>query len=209
MDDRNDDFAPPPYDYDRLSISNFPRAAMLHASLPRVRVANELGAGNWKAAKFATIVSVVQSTIIGLFFCMLTVALQSKIAYIFTSSADVIEEVGNLSYLLAVSILLNSVQPILSGVAVGSGWQANVAYINLGCYYLIGLPLGFLMGRVFQLGVVGIWAGMIFGGTAMQTIILAVITIRCDWEEEAKKAQQRVAKWSTPIPDDSEQITPM
>ncbi|PKI45588.1 hypothetical protein CRG98_033904 [Punica granatum] len=39
-----------------------------------VSVANELGAGNGKAAKFATVVSVVQSTLIGLFFCVLVIA---------------------------------------------------------------------------------------------------------------------------------------
>lgn len=39
------------------------------------------------------------------------------------------------------------------GVAVGCGWQSYVAYINLGCYYLIGVPLGFLMGWGFRLGV--------------------------------------------------------
>ncbi|OWM80972.1 hypothetical protein CDL15_Pgr007003 [Punica granatum] len=162
-----------------------------------VRVANELGAGNGKAAKFAAIVSVVQSTIIGIFFCMLVMVLRSRIAFIFTSSADVIEEVSKLSYLLGATILLNSVQPILSGVAVGSGWQAYVAYINLGCYYGIGLPLGFLMGWVFNLSIMGIWGGMIFGGTAVQTVILSIIVVRCDWEREAEKAQQRVAKWST------------
>lgn len=41
----------------------------------------------------------------------------------------------------------------MTGVAVGSGWQASVAYINLGCYYIIGVPLGVLMGWVFNLGV--------------------------------------------------------
>lgn len=30
----------------------------------------------------------------------------------------------------------------------------------------------------------GMWAGMIFGGTALQTIILAFMTYRCDWENE-------------------------
>lgn len=39
------------------------------------------------------------------------------------------------------------------GVAVGSGWQSYVAYINLGCYYGIGVPLGFLMGWGFKFGV--------------------------------------------------------
>ncbi|XP_030528414.1 protein DETOXIFICATION 27-like [Rhodamnia argentea] len=169
-----------------------------------VRVANELGAGNGRAAKFATVVSVVQSTMIGCFFCALIMVLHDKFAYIFASSADVLEEVDKLSYLLGITILLNGVQPVLSGVAVGSGWQAYVAYINLGCYYIVGLPLGFLMGWVFHLGVVGIWGGMIFGGTAVQTVILTVITIRCDWEKEAEKAKARVAKWSTPTLEDDE-----
>ena len=29
----------------------------------------------------------------------------------------------------------------------------------------------------------GIWSGMI-GGTAVQTIILAYLTVKCDWDEE-------------------------
>ncbi|XP_059634252.1 protein DETOXIFICATION 27-like isoform X2 [Cornus florida] len=166
-----------------------------------VRVANELGAGNGKGAKFATKVSVVNSTVIGIFFCALIMILHDKIGYIFTSSTEVLEAVDELSYLLAFTILLNSIQPVLSGVAVGSGWQAWVAYINLGCYYLIGVPLGCVMGWVFGFGVQGIWGGMIFGGTAVQTIILAIITIRCDWEKEVDKATNHVQKWSTPDPD--------
>ncbi|KHN14526.1 Protein TRANSPARENT TESTA 12 [Glycine soja] len=149
-----------------------------------VRVANELGAGNGKGAKFATMVSVVTSVIIGLFFWMLILILHDKFGYIFSNSKAVLDEVNNLSLLLAFTILLNSVQPVLSGVAVGSGWQSYVAYINLGCYYIIGVPLGILMGWVFNQGVMGIWAGMIFGGTATQTLILSLITIRCDWDKE-------------------------
>ncbi|CAI0422074.1 unnamed protein product [Linum tenue] len=119
-----------------------------------------------------------------------------KYGWIFTNSKPVLDAVNQLSILLAFTVLLNSVQPILSGVAVGSGWQKYVAYINLGCYYLVGVPLGFLMGWGFDLGVKGIWAGMIFGGTAFQTLILAIITIRCDWDKEAEKARLHVTKWS-------------
>ncbi|XP_057470965.1 protein DETOXIFICATION 27-like [Actinidia eriantha] len=120
----------------------------------------------------------------------------NQIALIFSSSKPVLEAVSKLSVPLAFTILLNSVQPILSGVAVGSGWQAYVAYINLGCYYLVGVPLGFIMGWVFNQGVMGIWAGMIVGGTAVQTLILAIITIRRDWEKEAEKATTHVKKWA-------------
>ncbi|XP_028091235.1 protein DETOXIFICATION 27-like isoform X2 [Camellia sinensis] len=161
-----------------------------------VRVANELGAGNAKGAKFATIVAVMTSLAIGLFFWLLILIFHNEIALIFTSSKPILEAVDKLSMLLAFTLLLNSVQPVLSGVAVGSGWQSYVAYINIGCYYLLGVPLGFVMGWVFNQGVMGIWAGMIFGGTAVQTVILAIITIRCDWEKEAEKATMHVGKWS-------------
>lgn len=33
----------------------------------------------------------------------------------------------------------------------------------------------------------GIWGGMIFGGTAIQTAVLAIITMRCDWDKEVIK----------------------
>lgn len=42
---------------------------------------------------------------------------------------------------------------IYLGVAVGGGWQALVAYINLACYYIFGLPLGYLLGFKANLGV--------------------------------------------------------
>ncbi|CAA7034699.1 unnamed protein product [Microthlaspi erraticum] len=164
-----------------------------------VRVANELGAGNGKGARFATIISVTQSLIIGLVFWVIIMLFHNQIAWIFTSSESVLMAVNKLTILLAFTILLNSVQPVLSGVAIGSGWQSYVAYINLGCYYCIGIPLGLLMGWVFNFGVMGIWAGMIFGGTAVQTIILGFITIRCDWEKEAQKANVRVNKWSNVV----------
>lgn len=40
-----------------------------------------------------------------------------------------------------------------AGVAVGGGWQGLVAYINLACYYIFGLPLGYVLGYVAHLGV--------------------------------------------------------
>ncbi|URE24392.1 protein TRANSPARENT TESTA [Musa troglodytarum] len=162
-----------------------------------VRVANELGAGNGKGARFATIVSVTTSSVIGLFFCVLIVLLHDKFAFVYTSSSVVLEAVDKLSVLLAFTILLNSVQPVLSGAAVGSGWQALVAYVNIGTYYFVGIPVGILLGWVFGLGVLGIWAGMI-GGTAVQTVILAIITVRCDWDTEAAIANARMEKWSGP-----------
>ncbi|KAL6893653.1 hypothetical protein ACP4OV_007751 [Aristida adscensionis] len=148
-----------------------------------VRVANELGAANGKGARFATIVSTATSLLISLFSSILALIFHDKLAVIFSSSKAVIDAVDGISVLLALTILLNGVQPVLSGVAIGSGWQGLVAYVNIGSYYLIGIPFGVLLGWGFHYGVLGIWVGMICG-TMVQTLILAWITLRCDWNEE-------------------------
>ena len=81
-------------------------------------MANELGAGNGEGAKFATIVSVVTSTVIGFICWLLIMIFNDKIALIFTSSKPVLEVVDKLKVLLAFTILLNSVQPVLSGIYI-------------------------------------------------------------------------------------------
>jgi Na+-driven multidrug efflux pump len=38
-----------------------------------------------------------------------------------------------------------------SGVAIGAGWQSLVAFVNIGCYYLVGLPLAAVFGFKLKL----------------------------------------------------------
>ncbi|MQL99003.1 hypothetical protein Taro_031729 [Colocasia esculenta] len=177
-------------------ISNFIWHGLLICDVNGIRVANELGAGNAKAARFATLISMMTSLMIGIFFFVSILVAKDKVALIFSTSSDVLVAVGKLSTLLAFTILLNSVQPILSGVAVGSGWQSTVAYINIGSYYVIGLPFGILLGWRFNLGILGVWAGLICG-TVIQTLTLAIIVLRFNWDNEVKKAIERVNKFST------------
>lgn len=82
-----------------------------------VRVSNELGRGDSKAAKFSIMNIVVTSTSIGLVLFVFFLFFRERLAYIFTNDEDVAVEVAHLSPLLAFSILMNSVQPVLSGEA--------------------------------------------------------------------------------------------
>ncbi|XP_050244983.1 protein DETOXIFICATION 21-like isoform X2 [Quercus robur] len=118
-----------------------------------VRVSNELGRGSSKAAKFSIVMTVLTSFVIGFVLFLFFLFFRGRLAYIFTESEEVAKAVANLSPLLAVSILLNSVQPVLSGVAVGAGWQSIVAYVNIACYYLVGIPVGVVLGYVLNMGV--------------------------------------------------------
>ncbi|KAF8691776.1 hypothetical protein HU200_040172 [Digitaria exilis] len=159
-----------------------------------VRVSNELGSGRPRAAKHAVAVVVAQSLALGVVAMALLLAYRNSFAAVFTGDREMQAAVGKVAYLLAATMLLNSVQPVISGVAIGGGWQATVAYINLGCYYAFGLPLGFCLGYLLRMGVRGIWAGMLCG-TALQTAILLVVIWNTDWEAQAKQAKQRITAW--------------
>ncbi|CAA0263728.1 unnamed protein product [Arabidopsis thaliana] len=171
-----------------------------------VRVSNELGRGNPEGAKFATIVAVFTSLSIGLVLFFVFLFLRGRISYIFTTSEAVAAEVADLSPLLAFSILLNSVQPVLSGVAVGAGWQGYVAYINLACYYLLGIPVGLVLGYVVGLQVKGVWIGMLFG-IFVQTCVLTIMTLRTDWDQQVSTSLKNISRWVVPESRDANQIS--
>ncbi|XP_044494754.1 protein DETOXIFICATION 34-like [Mangifera indica] len=159
-----------------------------------VRVSNELGSGHPRAAKYSVVVTVLQSLLIGIIAATIIMATRHQFSMIFTDSQRMQNAVANLAYLLGITMVLNSVQPVISGVAVGGGWQALVAYINLFCYYVIGLPLGFFLGYKMDYGVQGIWVGMICG-TFLQTIILVYIVYKTNWNKEVEQASERMQKW--------------
>ncbi|KAL3533658.1 hypothetical protein ACH5RR_007179 [Cinchona calisaya] len=169
-----------------------------------VRVANELGRGDAKAAKFSIKVLLSTSILIGLVFLVLCLVLGNKIGYFFTADKEVAESVSDLSILLAFSVLLNSIYPVLSGVAVGAGLQSIVAIINLCCFYVIGIPVGALLGYVAHLQVKGIWIGMICG-VVTQTVALCFMAWRTNWDVEVIKAKERLQRFYLKSSEESNQ----
>lgn len=159
-----------------------------------VRVSNELGAGHPRATSFSVIVVNLCSLLLSVILAVIVLLLRHVISYAFTSGTVVSDAVSELSPFLAASIVLGGVQPVLSGVAVGCGWQAFVAYVNLACYYIIGIPLGCVLGFACDMGAKGIWTGML-GGTAVQTLVLLWATFRTNWDKEVEKAQSRLDTW--------------
>ncbi|TQD93356.1 hypothetical protein C1H46_021025 [Malus baccata] len=147
-----------------------------------------------KAAAFAVVMVTSSSFLISVVCAIIVLALRDVISYIFTEGETVSNAVSELCPYVATSIILSSIQLVLSGVAVGCGWQAFVAYVNVGCYYIVGIPLGCLLGFKFDFGAQGIWVGMI-GGTFMQTVILMWVTFRTDWNKEVEKVRNRLDNW--------------
>ena len=156
-----------------------------------VRVSNELGGSRPKDAKFAVAVAAITSALIGATFMAVFFIWRRSLPRLFSDDEEVVDGAARLGYLLAVTVFFGSIGPVLSGVAVGAGWQLQVAFVNIGCYYLVGIPVGVLLGFKFKLGALGVWTGMLTG-TLLQMAIVLVIIMRTEWEKQALLAAARI-----------------
>ncbi|PIM99259.1 hypothetical protein CDL12_28250 [Handroanthus impetiginosus] len=130
-----------------------------------IRVSNELGAAHPRTAKFSMVVVVVSAFLLSLLISAVLLIFQKQYPYLFSES-----------------------------VAIGAGWQTLVAYVNIACYYIFGIPLGLLMGYKLNMGVQGIWIGMIIG-TIVQTLCLVWMVYKTNWNKEVSVAAERIKEW--------------
>ncbi|KAH6816823.1 MATE efflux family protein [Perilla frutescens var. frutescens] len=159
-----------------------------------VRVANELGRGDARATRFSIKVVITTSLLIGIFFWILCLVFGNKLGYLFSGDEQVVQAVSDLSLLLAFSMLLNGIYPVLSGVAIGAGLQTRVAIINFVCFYAVGLPIGAVLGYVIHLQAKGIWIGMM-SGVVTQTLALSFMTWKTNWDQQVLITSARLKRW--------------
>ncbi|KAH1233525.1 Protein DETOXIFICATION 34 [Glycine max] len=160
-----------------------------------VRISNALGMSQPRAAKYTFCVTMFQSLLLGVLFMNVIFLTKEDFAIIFTNSEDMIQAVADLAYLLGVTMVLNSASQVMSGVAIGSGWQVMVAFINLACYYIVGLPIGYFLGFKQHLGVKGLWGGTMCG-SVLQILILLLIIRKTNWTKEVEQTAHRMRIWN-------------
>ena len=78
------------------------------------------------------------------------------LGYAYSNDKEVIDYVAEMAPLLCVSVTADSLIGALSGIARGGGFQEIGAYVNLGAYYLVGIPMGLLLGFHLQLRAKGL-----------------------------------------------------
>lgn len=71
--------------------------------------------GHPRAARYSVYVTLFQSLVIGILCMIVVLATRNHISTIFTDSEDMRRAVARLSGLLGITMLLNSVQPVISG----------------------------------------------------------------------------------------------
>ncbi|XVE50209.1 hypothetical protein DITRI_Ditri01bG0143400 [Diplodiscus trichospermus] len=158
------------------------------------RVSNELGAGHPTRAKNAMAVTLKLSILLALAVALALAFGHNIWAGFFSNSSLIIKKFASMTPLLLISITIDSLQGILSGVARGSGWQLLAVWANLGTFYVIGMPIAGLLAFKFKLYAKGLWIGLICG-LSCQSGALLLITLFRKWtrielsQEDGKEAR--------------------
>ncbi|KAM1054578.1 hypothetical protein ACFX2I_001913 [Malus domestica] len=153
------------------------------------RVGNEIGANNPKKAKLAAIVGLCFSLMLGLSALVFATTVRNIWASMFTQDKDIIALTSMVLPIIGLCELGNCPQTTGCGVLRGTARPKVGANINLGCFYLVGMPvavgLGFFLGFDFQ----GLWLGLLAAEGSCALTMLVVLG-RTDWEFEARKARE-------------------
>lgn len=155
------------------------------------RVSNELGAGNPQAARCAVRVAMLITVSGVAVISTILFITRRSFGYIFSNEEEVVHYVESMAPLLCLSVILDNLQGVLSGVARGCGWQDIGAYINLGAYYVCGIPVAATLGFYAHLRGKGLWIGIQIG-SFVQTALLIIVTTCTDWDKQADRARDRI-----------------
>ncbi|KAK3138061.1 hypothetical protein QOZ80_5AG0363930 [Eleusine coracana subsp. coracana] len=155
------------------------------------RVANELGAGNPEGARSAVWVVMCIAVLEATLVTSALLASQHILGYAYSNDKGVVVYVNAIVPFMCVSVAADSIQGVLSGIARGCGWQHLGAYVNLGSFYLVGIPVALFLGFVLKMEGKGLWMG-ISCGSVVQFLLLALVTFSSNWQKMSEEARESV-----------------
>ncbi|CZT25040.1 related to uncharacterized membrane protein, predicted efflux pump [Ramularia collo-cygni] len=156
------------------------------------RCANLIGAGLPDAAKVTSRVTFGIGIFLGMFNMIALSALRTKIPWLFTNEADVVALAAACLPINAAFQLFDSLAAQCNGLLRGLGKQEIGGYVNLFAYYVIALPLSFVLGFALHFDLIGLWAGPALG-LAIVSAFEGIYIYRISYEKASEEAARRNA----------------
>lgn len=137
-----------------------------------IRVSNALGRGNAndvRAAGFsATLLCAVFMGLAGIVFILL----RNFLPGLYSLDSQVIDMAAGLIIVVAFFQLSDGTQAVGIGILRGITDMRIPTLLTLAAYWLIGLPAGYILAFPFDLGILGIWYGLLIGLSASALLMM-------------------------------------
>ncbi|MBU0559736.1 MAG: MATE family efflux transporter [Bacteroidetes bacterium] len=128
-----------------------------------IRVGNEVGRKDQTELRKAGFTAIIIAASIMAFFGSSFIALRNFLPTLFIDDVEVISIAASLLIVAAFFQISDGVQALGMGVLRGMTDVKVPMYIAFVAYWMIGIPLGYVLGFVFNFGVVGIWVSLSIG----------------------------------------------
>ncbi|CAN8243594.1 unnamed protein product [Cochlearia groenlandica] len=138
-------------------------------------VANELRVGNLTAAKASTFVAMIIVTVESSAVNFALFISRHVWGYAYSNISEVISYVAEITPILCLSIVMDNLSAVLTGVMRGTGKEKIGAYVIIGAFYMFGITIGLVFCFILYFKVKGLWIGILCGFT-LQTLIFFLIT---------------------------------
>lgn len=158
-----------------------------------VRVGNALGAGDTARAIVSIKVSLMLAGSLALLQGIALVGCRSSVGFIFTSDQTIVDIVSNVIAIYIFGQLFESLMCVCSGILVGAGMQKIVAVSNLVGYYVIGLPVGVALMFYAELGIKGLWIGLLVC-VLLEVGSVLILVFKLNWKKVTQKALRRAGQ---------------
>ncbi|XP_042432313.1 protein DETOXIFICATION 51-like [Zingiber officinale] len=152
------------------------------------RVGNELGANRPSRARVSAAVSVLFAAVMGLAAMCFAAGMQERWGRMFTDDADILRLTAAALPVVGLCELGNCPQTVSCGVLRGSARPVRAAHVNLGAFYLVGMPAAVGLSFWLGLGFVGLWTGLLAAQVCCAGLMLHAVGTT-DWEAQARRAQ--------------------
>lgn len=170
------------------------------------RVGNELGANRPKRARLAAAVGLGLSFILGFLALLFAVTVRNHWAGMFTVDRDIVTLTSAVLPIIGLCELGNCPQTTGCGVLRGSARPKIGANINLGCFYLVGMPVAVGLAFYCRVDFAGLWLGLL-AAQASCLVSMLVVLGRTDWEHQALRAQDLTkAKACVAVDDGGDEV---
>ncbi|CAL1395601.1 unnamed protein product [Linum trigynum] len=172
----------------------FPSSLSLGVS---TRVGNELGANRPGRARVSMMVSMVCAAGLGVVAMVFAGLMRWQWGRMFTADVEILELTSIALPIAGLCELGNCPQTTGCGVLRGSARPTVGANINLGSFYLVGMPVAVALGFGAGMGFPGLWVGLLAAQGSCAVLMLVVLW-RTDWMDQVERARE-LTKSSTDV----------